>query len=75
MMSDMVRHALSGDYASAQKLLFELNEINPLMYKESSPVGVKETLALMGYVENHVRLPLVKGSDGLRKKISAFLNR
>ncbi len=74
-MSDMVSLALDGQFVKASEKLYYLSRINPLMYVESSPVGVKETLALLGICKNHVRLPLVKGSPQLREKISQFLRK
>ncbi len=74
-MSDMVRLALAGDLSASKKLLFSLSAVNPLMYCESSPVGIKEALTMMGLCENHVRLPLVKGSESLRAQIKAQLEK
>lgn len=74
-MSNMVRLAMEGKFKEACKYLFKLDKINPLMYEESSPVGIKETLALMGICENYVRLPLVPGSESLRKKIREYLRQ
>jgi len=68
-MSDMVSAALNSDYGKAQQLLYKLSKINPMMYAEGSPVGVKEVLAELGIIENYVRLPHVEGSDKLREKI------
>ncbi len=72
-MADMVNLAMAGNYSEANQILFALNKINPLMYEESSPTGVKETLKLKGICDNYVRLPLVTGTDGLRMKIRECL--
>jgi 4-hydroxy-tetrahydrodipicolinate synthase len=72
-MSSMVKAALDSDYASAKTYLGKLSRINPLMYSESSPVGIKEALKLMGICENHVRLPLVPPSSQLTEAIKALL--
>jgi 4-hydroxy-tetrahydrodipicolinate synthase len=71
--SDMTRAALAGDYARAQQLLFGLVPLNPLMYEEGNPVGVKAALALQGVCEPAVRLPLVPASEGLTARIKALL--
>lgn len=68
-MSDMCRLALSGNFPEAAQLLFRLSPINPLMYVESNPVGVKEALAQLGVCQNCVRLPLVTGSDAFKADI------
>ncbi len=72
-MSSMVRAALKGDYDTANKLTFELNRINPFMYSESSPVGIKEVLKQKKVCENYVRLPLVGASENLKKTIASLL--
>ena len=71
--SDMTRAALAGDFARAQQLLFGFVPLNPLMYEESNPVGVKAALALQGICEAAVRLPLVAASPGLMARINALL--
>ncbi|RSK43996.1 4-hydroxy-tetrahydrodipicolinate synthase [Hymenobacter rigui] len=69
--SDMTRAALAGDFPAASKLLFGFVELNPLMYEESNPVGVKAALAAQGLCADAVRLPLVEGSEGLLERIAA----
>ncbi len=71
--SDMTRAALAGDFARAQQLLFGLVPLNPLMYEEGNPVGVKAALALQGVCEASVRLPLVAASESLVARIKALL--
>jgi 4-hydroxy-tetrahydrodipicolinate synthase len=71
--SDMTRAALAGDFARAQQLLFGLLPLNPLMYEEGNPVGVKAALALQGVCEPTVRLPLVPASESLTARIKALL--
>ena len=72
-MSGMARAALEGDYAKAQSYLFKLSHINPHMYSEASPVGIKEVLRQKGICDNHVRLPLVPPSSTLTETIKGLL--
>lgn len=72
-MSSMTKAALKGEYVTARKYLSKLNRINPHMYSESSPVGIKEVLRQMGICENHVRLPLVPPSENLIDTIKSLL--
>ena len=65
----MKEFAFAGDYARAQKELFKLVDINPPMYEEGNPVGVKQLMHEMGICGPNVRLPLVQASDELVKKI------
>jgi len=71
--SDMTRAALGGDFVRAQQLLFDFVALNPLMYEEGNPVGVKAALALQGVCDATVRLPLVPASVGLTARIKALL--
>ncbi|MVN75577.1 4-hydroxy-tetrahydrodipicolinate synthase [Hymenobacter sp. HMF4947] len=71
--SDMTRAALAGDFARASQLLYGFVALNPLMYEESNPVGVKAALALQGVCEAAVRLPLVAASEGLQARIKQLL--
>lgn len=72
-MSSMVKAALEGDFVKAQTYLSQLNRINPHMYSEASPVGIKEVLRQIGICENKVRLPLVAPSDELTNTIKELL--
>jgi 4-hydroxy-tetrahydrodipicolinate synthase len=71
--SDMTRAALAGNFAQAQQLLFDFVALNPLMYEEGNPVGVKAALALQGVCGGDVRLPLVAASEALTARIKALL--
>jgi 4-hydroxy-tetrahydrodipicolinate synthase len=65
----MKDHAFGGSYPKAAGELYKLLDINPAMYEEANPVGVKYLMSLMGLCQPFVRLPLVPASEGLRKKI------
>lgn len=69
----MKQGALASNYDQVRRALFQLLEINPLMYEESNPVGVKYALKVLGVCEHHVRLPLIDASDDLQKKIEKTL--
>jgi 4-hydroxy-tetrahydrodipicolinate synthase len=56
--SEMVRLALANKYPEARKLHFELLEIIEQIFLDGSPAGIKAALNIMGFVQNHVRLPL-----------------
>ncbi len=72
--SRMNKAALSGDFTNARKSLFSLLAINPLMYDESNPVGVKEVLKQEGICENFVRQPLLPATYELSVKIKSALS-
>ena len=71
--SNVINLALAGNFEESRKEMASFNEINPLMYEESNPVGVKTVLSLKGVCGNHVRLPLLKASSELQSRISELL--
>ncbi|GJM29247.1 MAG: 4-hydroxy-tetrahydrodipicolinate synthase [Cyclobacteriaceae bacterium] len=73
LISNMVNQALSQQWYEAESTLDLLRPINPLMYKESNPVGIKKVLNLMGISEPYVRLPLVEATEQLTAAISATI--
>jgi 4-hydroxy-tetrahydrodipicolinate synthase len=73
--SSMVRQSLQGNFAGASKLLFDFIEINPLMYCESSPVGIKTALAHLGLCADTVRLPLVPAGEKLKVDIKMNIEK
>lgn len=71
----MVDSALEGNFAQARKALFALMELNPFIYEEGNPVGVKQALKCLNICENAVRLPLVGASSVLCEKIQQTLKK
>ncbi|MFN8334688.1 MAG: 4-hydroxy-tetrahydrodipicolinate synthase [Cyclobacteriaceae bacterium] len=65
----MKEFSFAADFAKASKEQFKILDINGPMYEEGNPVGVKQLMADMGLCGNHVRLPLVEASEGLKRKI------
>ncbi len=68
-----IEESKKGNYRMGAESIFNLLKINPLMYVESNPVGIKEVLKQLGICENYVRMPLETASEGLQAKISAVL--
>jgi 4-hydroxy-tetrahydrodipicolinate synthase len=71
--STLVRLGLDNNFAEATKLLFEILDLNPLMYEESNPVGIKAVLELFGICSATVRLPLMEASPALKDKLQKLL--
>lgn len=69
----MVKKCLNGHYAEAAKLWKPWIALNPLLYEEGNPVGIKQVLALMKLCEASVRLPLVPATAGLKERMAALL--
>ena len=71
--SRLTKLALSNNYKEATKLLLEFIPLNPLLYEEGNPVGIKAVLAEMGITESYVRLPLVPASPSLQGRIQKVI--
>ncbi len=72
--SRMVRLALEGDYINALKIHHSFTELIELLFVEGNPAGVKSMLAVMGFIENKLRLPLVPNTIKTYEKIRKVLN-
>jgi len=68
--SAVTRHALNGDFDKSQAVSDSFEAINPLMYEESNPVGVKEVLRQKGVCSGYVRLPLLEATHDLKNRIA-----
>lgn len=62
-----------GSLEEAKEATFRLLNINPLMYEESNPVGLKSLLKEMRICGDAVRLPLIKASENLNQRIKAVM--
>ena len=71
----MVQDALEGNYKEAQEALFQVLDINNLLYCEGNPVGVKQVLKEMEVCEPYVRLPLLKASNTLVADLKIALSK
>jgi 4-hydroxy-tetrahydrodipicolinate synthase len=67
--SNMIRLGLDNQFKQASDLLFDFVDINPMMYEEGNPVGVKALLERFGVCGGAVRLPLVEASAGLKDRL------
>ena len=72
--SRMVRLSLQGDYDNARQIHQHFNELIQLLFVEGNPAGVKSMLAVMGFIENKLRLPLVPNTITTYEKIRIVLN-
>lgn len=61
-----------GDQENRKQAAFSLLKINPLMYAEGNPVGLKHLLALQGICGDQVRLPLTKASESLQEQLQSI---
>ncbi|MEX0982917.1 MAG: 4-hydroxy-tetrahydrodipicolinate synthase [Bacteroidales bacterium] len=65
IFSDMVREALSGDFAAAREKHYKLLSLYELIFREGNPCGVKALMEILGYGEANLRLPLITATESL----------
>lgn len=73
--SEMVREAIKGNYEQARALNAQLLDGYELVGKEGNPVSVKTGMECLGLMSGTVRLPLYKGSEGLKKQFEEYLGQ
>lgn len=71
--SKMIALALNNQFKEATTLMNDFVDLNPLMYEEGNPVGVKAVLERFGVCDPYVRLPLVEASAGLKDRVYKLL--
>jgi 4-hydroxy-tetrahydrodipicolinate synthase len=72
-VSDMVRAALAGDFATARAAHQRLHPLFRDMFIDTNPIPVKAALAMMGRIEPLYRLPLCEPSDKACEQIRATI--
>lgn len=72
-VSDMVNLCLKGDYKKAKDLHYKLLPFSNAIFEEGNPAGVKAALEIMGYCQNHLRLPLIKTTKPLYNKLQSII--
>ena len=69
----MIRLGLDHKTGQAFDKFYQLLPGIQLIFKEGNPAGIKAMLNHLGICKPFVRLPLVKASPELQKKISNFV--
>lgn len=67
--SQMVINSRNRDFEAAAGIWKNWISLNPLLYEEGNPVGIKAVLSQLGICEAHARQPLQKASEGLMARI------
>ncbi|MDR2473559.1 MAG: 4-hydroxy-tetrahydrodipicolinate synthase [Tannerella sp.] len=73
--SRMVRLALEGDYRNARIIHSRFVELFELLFVDGNPAGVKSMLNMMGFIDNHLRLPLIPTRITTFEKIREILHK
>jgi len=72
-VAQLCRKYFDGDFAGAAELHHWLLPMCDTLFVETNPIPVKAALAMMGRIENELRLPLVPISDKGAEKVKAAL--
>ena len=72
-MANLVEAALDADYTKAKELHYKLQPLCRAMFLETNPIPVKTALAMMGKIEEELRLPLCKMKEENRKRLESIL--
>lgn len=73
--SNMIRLGLKGESTEAFKLHYKLMDVIGYIFEENNPAGIKAVFNALNLCENTLRLPLVPVSNGLKAKITDFVNQ
>ena len=75
--SQMVKAAMTGDFATARAIHLATIKLHDWLYLEGNPTGIKAALEIAGISERNVRLPLVSYPDDayleMKKEIESVL--
>lgn len=72
--SQLMRLCLQGKWTEALQLQYELLPLMNVNFIESSPIPVKTALAMMGMMEETLRLPMVPLTEPSRVKLKKILD-
>ena len=73
LMAQLCNKMRAGDFAAARNLHFQLLAWMRAAFIESNPLPVKAALAMMGRIQNSLRLPLVPMADAHTAAVRAAL--
>jgi 4-hydroxy-tetrahydrodipicolinate synthase len=71
--SDMTHLALQGKWDEAAALQMKLTPFIKALFSETSPIPCKAAMAMLGMIQEDVRLPLVPMQEGPRQKMYAIM--
>ncbi len=69
LMSKMVNSALAGEWDAAREMHYRLLPLMEVNFIETSPGPAKAAMALMGLLEENLRLPLVPVGEKTRERV------
>jgi 4-hydroxy-tetrahydrodipicolinate synthase len=72
-VSTMCSSWLKGQYDKARSIHYKLEPLNAVMFIETNPIPVKTALAMMGRIQEELRLPLCEMSSANKEKLRKVL--
>lgn len=72
-MQEMCRLAVQGHWVEASAIQQQLSPLFDILCVEPNPIPVKWILHHLGFIQNHIRLPLVPVSEHLKTQIRLVL--
>jgi 4-hydroxy-tetrahydrodipicolinate synthase len=73
-MATLIGAALSGDLATAREIHYRLLGLMRANFHETNPVPVKTAMAMLGFCEEHLRLPLGPPRQATREALRQALH-
>jgi 4-hydroxy-tetrahydrodipicolinate synthase len=73
--AQMLAACRRGDWDTARRLHYQLLPLIRALFLETNPIPVKAAVAMMGYCQNELRLPLLPMSDAARAKLRAVMEQ
>lgn len=71
--SEMVRAGLNGDFKRARFIHYQLVPIMEALFADGNPAGIKAALSILGFIQNNLRLPVVKVNQTVFKQIETLI--
>lgn len=72
--SKMIALGLEGKVKEAYKLHYNFMDIMSMIFEENNPAGIKAVFNDLNLCDDTVRLPLVKASDDLKRRINTYIS-
>ena len=73
-MHALTKACLENDYEAAGKMQLGLRQLMEALFWEVNPIPVKTALHLMGYCEEHFRLPMCPMEEGSKLRLKQVLS-
>jgi 4-hydroxy-tetrahydrodipicolinate synthase len=71
--ADMLAACRAEDWESARRLHYRMLPLIRALFLESNPIPIKAALAMMGYCQDEMRLPLLPMTESARAKLRAAM--